>query len=87
MSLEATSEEKREKIVRLGIVDVGIVVREVSPGGGLSALHDADRGLTHHCGTNLVEGVDLRTKEFVHYCPKCEVITARWEKIKLKRKK
>lgn len=81
MSLEATLQEKREKIRRLGIVDVGIVVREVSPGGGLSAVYDADKGLVcWSCGTCLVEGVDLRTIEFVHYCPKCEVITKRWEK-------
>ena len=81
MSLESTSKEKREKITRLGIVDVGVVVREISPGGGLSAVYDADRGLIHHCGSHLVEGVDLKTIEFVHYCPKCEVVTKRWEKV------
>jgi len=81
MSLESTSKEKREKIRRLGIVDVGVVVREISPGGGLSAIYDADEGLVHNCGTNLIEGIDLRTIEFVHYCPKCEVITKRWEKV------
>ena len=81
MPLESTSEEKREKIKRLGIVDVGVVVRENSPGGGLSAVCDADRGLVHHCGSRLIEGVDLRTIEFVHYCPKCERITERWEKV------
>jgi len=83
VALEATSSEKRERIMRLGIVDVGTVVREISPGGGLSATHDVDidRGLVHSCGTRLVEGVDLKTIRFVHYCPKCEVITEKWENV------